>query len=94
MQEHDAWRSRVSVLSLVLVSVAAVLWVSAMLLFPRAAGTAQQVEWMMIRFRVAVSAVLVACVLCFLGRPRLIAPTVVACLGVGELWFFTALPFD
>lgn len=97
--EPGRWRNLITLSSLVLVSLVLVMWLPMMLLVPSAdlrtgVGVAHQAQWMVIRTKAALCALLVAFVLCFLGRPRLILPTVVACLGTAVLWFFSALPFD
>jgi len=55
---------------------------------------AREAQWLVPRAKVALATLIVAFVLCFFRRPRLILPTVAACLGTALSRFFTALPFD
>ena len=95
-REPAGWRNRVTLLSLTLVSLALVLWPIMLGLVPRAdwrdaAGIELQSQWVAWHppvFR----ALLVALVLCMFGRPRLIGPIAVACVGTAMFWLFSTMP--
>jgi hypothetical protein len=94
--EPARWRNRISVLSLVLASLGALLWPITMIFAPKAdwihyVGVARQIDFVEWWEKVAVRTLLVAFVLCFLGRPRLIVPIAVACLGTTLFWAFSTL---
>lgn len=96
-REPAGWRNRIGVSSLALASVGALLWPVAMIFAPKAdwqsyVGVAQQVHFVESWEKVAVRTLLVAFVLCFFGRPRLIAPVAVACLGTTLFWLFSTMP--
>jgi hypothetical protein len=96
-QEPVGWRGRATLLSLVLVSLAASLWLLMELRMPGAdwrtgTGVGHQVAWVYAHARVALYALLVALVLSLFGRPRLILPIVVACIGTGLFWLFSTMP--
>jgi hypothetical protein len=89
-KESPSWRNRVTLLSLALVSLAALLWPIMGMLMPRAdwgsgLGVDHQVQWAESWHRPILRALLVALVLCFFGRPRLIAPIAIACVGMAIL---------
>lgn len=95
-EESVGWRGRATLLSLVLVSLAVLLWLLMELLMPGAdwrtgAGVGHQVAWVA-RARVALYALLVALVLGLFGRPRLILPIAVACIGTGLFWLVSTMP--
>lgn len=95
--ESLGWRNRVSVSSLVLACLGALLWPITMMLAPKAdwrsyVGVAEQVQFVESWERVAVRTLLVALILSFFGRPRLIAPIAVACLGTALFWIFSTMP--
>ena len=90
-KDPDSWRNRITLISLVLVSVVAILWLPTMFLTPGAdwrtgVGVAHQMAWMGRRLRAALCTLLVASLLSVAGRPRLIAPMILACLGTAALW--------
>ena len=58
----------------------------------RGAGVAHQIGWEYARARVALYGLLVALVFCLFGRPRLILPIAVACIGTGLFWLFSTIP--
>jgi hypothetical protein len=94
--EPAGWRNRISVLSLALASLGALLWPITMIFAPKAdwinyVGVARQVDFVEWWEKVAVRTLLVAFVLCFFGRPRLIAPIAVACLGTTLFWAFSTI---
>ncbi|MHB8413289.1 MAG: hypothetical protein ACYDDI_15275 [Candidatus Acidiferrales bacterium] len=96
-REPVGWRNRLSLLSLVLVSLGALLWPITMMFAPKSdwtsyVGVAHQVEFVESWEKVGVRTLLVAFVLCFFGRPRLIAPIAVACVATALLWLFTTMP--
>jgi hypothetical protein len=95
--EPAGWRSRATLLSLVLVSLAVLLWPAMMVLVPGAdwrsgAGVGHQVQWVYARTRVAFGLSLAALVLSLFGRPRLILPIAVACIGTGVFWLMSTMP--
>jgi len=96
-KEPVGWRNRVSLLSLVLVSLGGLLWPVTMILAPKAdwtsyVGVARQVQFVESLEKIGVRTLLFAFVLCFFGRPRLIAPIAVACVGTALFWLFTTMP--
>ena len=91
------WRNRATLLSLTLVSLVALLWPVMALLMPRAdwgsgLGVGHQVQWVEAWHRPIFRALLLAFVLGLLGRPRLIGPIAVACVGTGLFWLFSTMP--
>ena len=91
--EPAGWRSRATLLSLVLVSLAVLLWPAMMVLVPGAdwrigKGVGHEVQWA--RFAFGLS--LMALVLGLFGRPRLILPITLACIGTGVFWIMSTLP--
>ena len=95
-REPAGWRNRTSVLSLVLASFGALLWPITRIFEPIAnwssyVGVAQQVDFVERWEKVAVRTLLVAFVLCFFGRPRLIAPIAVACIGTTLFWMYSTI---
>lgn len=95
--KSSGWRGRLSLVSLVIVSLAVVMWPIMEFFTPRAdlaggVGMARQVHWVFGWGRVALWSLLAALVLGLLGRPRLILPLVVACIGMGLFWVFTTMP--
>lgn len=84
--ESGNWRGRATFVSLVLVSLAIALWPVSRVLMPRGdwgsgAGVADQVQWVDSWERGTIRILLVALILCLFGRPRLILPIAVACVG-------------
>jgi hypothetical protein len=76
----------VSLVSLVLVSLGTLLWFVTMPFTPKAdwgasIGVARQVHFVEFWMKVGVHTLMVAFVLCFFGRARLITPIVIACVG-------------
>ncbi|MGA2346934.1 MAG: hypothetical protein ABSF93_13065 [Candidatus Sulfotelmatobacter sp.] len=95
-EERFGWRKGATLLSLVLASVVIVLWPVLMVSMPGAdwrsgAGVAEQTQWISFWVRTVFRALLAALILGLIGRPRLIFPIVVGCIGTGLLWLFTAL---
>lgn len=96
-REPAGWRNRISLVSLMLASLGALLWPVTMVFAPKAdwrnyVGVAQQVHFVESWEKVAVRTLLVAFVLCFFGRPRLIAPVAVACIGTTLFWIGSTMP--
>jgi len=96
-REPGHWRNRITLLSLILASFAVLLWPVTMKFAPTAdwttyAGVANQVGFVESWEKVAVRTLLGAFLLCFFGRPRLIAPIAVACFGTALFWMFTTMP--
>jgi hypothetical protein len=96
-KESTGWRNRVTLLSLALVSLAALLWPVMALLMPRAdwgsgVGVDHQVQWVESWHRPIFRTLLVAFFLCLFGRPRLIAPIAIACFGTALFWLFSTAP--
>jgi hypothetical protein len=95
--EPGNWRGNVTLASLVLASVAILLWPICRVLMPRAdwqsgAGVGHQVQWVDSWEKCAVRILLIALILCFFGRPRLIMPIAVACVGAALFWDFSNMP--
>jgi hypothetical protein len=96
-REPAGWRNRISASSLVLASLGALIWPITMIIAPKAdwsryIGVAEQLYFVERWEKVAVYTLLVAFVLCFFGRPRLIAPLAVACIGTTLFWAFSTMP--
>lgn len=91
------WRNRATLLTLALTSLAVLLWLEMMWRLPGAnwrtgVGVGHQVAWMYARARVGLDILLLAFVLNLFGRPRLIFPIAIACIGTGLLWLFSTMP--
>jgi hypothetical protein len=96
-RESAGWRNRVTLLSLALVSLVAFLWPVMFMLMPRAdwgngLGVGHQVEWIESWHRPILRTLLVAFLLCFFGRPCLIAPIAIACVGAAVFWISSTMP--
>ena len=96
-REPTSWRHRATLLSLTLVSLVALLWPVMAVLMPRAnwgsgLGVDHQVQWVEAWHRPVFRTLLLALVLGLLGRPRLIGPIAVACVGTALFWFFSTMP--
>ncbi len=96
MRKTAGWRSHVTLLSLVLTSLAVLMWPATRMLMPgvdwrNSAGVAQQVAWVCARERVALYVLVVAFVLSLFGRPRLIL-AIAACMGTAVLWLSSTMP--
>lgn len=95
-KELASWRGRATIVSLVLASVAILLWPVMMVLTPSAdwasgAGVGHQVQWVSFWARTIFRTLLASLILGLIGRPRLILPIVVGCLGTGLLWLFSTM---
>jgi|HubBroStandDraft_6_1064221.scaffolds.fasta_scaffold1003600_1 hypothetical protein len=89
------WRDRITLSSLVLVSLAVLLWPVAAVFAPHYAGGmgySRQVNyadgWRIVIFAMCAAATLLS----LAGRPRLIVPIVVACCGTAFFWLFSMMP--
>ena len=96
---HEAfgWRNGITVVSLAMVSLAALSWPVMALLVPRAdwgsgVGVEHQVRWVDAWHRPAFRTLLAALILGLLGGPRLILPIAVACVGTALFWLFSTMP--
>ena len=90
-EEPFGWRKGATLVSLVLASVVIVLWPVLMVSMPGAdwrsgVGAAHQFQWVSFWVRTVFRTLLAALVLGLIGRPRLIFPIMVGCLGTGLLW--------
>ncbi len=95
-EEPPTWRGRVTLLSLVLASSAIVLWPVLMVTMAGAEwrsgiGVEHQFRWVSFWVRAVFRSLLAALILGLLGRPRLIFPIVVGCIGTGLLWLFSTM---
>ncbi|HYM76920.1 MAG TPA: hypothetical protein VE377_13160 [Candidatus Dormibacteraeota bacterium] len=95
--EPGNWRNRISMVSLVLIFLAALSWLIMASLMPRAdwgsgIGVGLQAEWVEAWHRPIFRTLLAALVLCLFGRPRLILPLAVACIGTALFWLFSTMP--
>jgi hypothetical protein len=95
--EPRSWRTWISVVSLTLASLAVLSWPVMALLAPRAdwktyAGVRGQLEWVEAWHRPIFRTLLAALVLCLFGRPRLILPIAVGCIGAALFWLFSTMP--
>ncbi len=91
------WRDGVTLLSLVLVSLVVLLWPVMMALTPRADwgsgfGVAHQVQWVEAWHTPILRTLLSALVLSLFGRPRLIGPIAIACIGIAIFWIGSTMP--
>jgi hypothetical protein len=97
-KEFTGERNRVTLLSpLGLVSTVVALWPVTEVLMPRAdwgngLGADHQVQWMESWHRPFFRTLVVAFLLCFFGRLRLIAPIAVACVGTALFWLASTMP--
>jgi hypothetical protein len=85
-REVAGWRNRVTVLSLTLVSICVLLLPVILVLMPRVVGVPQKFQFLESWRTPIVRILLAAFLLCFFGRPRLIGPVAVACLGTALIW--------
>ena len=96
-REPLGWRRGVTVTALALVSVAILAWPVRGALMPKAdwasgVGVGEQIRFAEVWERAALRGLLVALVLGLFGRPRLIGPIVVACIGAALFWVFSTMP--
>ena len=96
-REPSRWRNKISLIALVLASLILLLWPAAMIFAPKVhsatyVGAPEYQKFVDTWMKVAVRALILPFVLCFLGRPRLIAPIAVACVGTALFWLFSSMP--
>jgi hypothetical protein len=96
-KEPLRWRGRVTVVALGLVSLEVVMWPIYMITAPKAnwstgVGVEELMHWADTWERTALRICLAALVVSLLGRPRLILPIVIACVGTGLFWIFSNIP--
>ncbi len=89
--DGKSWRNRVSLAALGIVTLTGLLWLPAMMIAvshppSHNARTADEFAG------VAVLVCGLALILSFVGRPRLIAPIVLTCLGTASFWIGTTIP--
>ena len=95
--EPRSWRIWITLVSLTMVSLAVLSWPVVALLAPKVnwvtySGVKDQMEWVEMWHKPIFRTLLAALVLCFFGRPRLILPIAVACVGTGLFWLFSTMP--
>ena len=95
-REPAGWRNRISLVSLVLASLGALLWPVTMVFAPKAdwrnyVGVAQQVHFVESWEKVAVRTLLVAFV-CALRTAAPDCPVAVACIGTTLFWIGSTMP--
>ena len=95
--EPKSWRSQVTMVSLALVSLVALLWPVMAFLMPRADwgtgnGVGHQMRWIEAWHKPVFRTLLAALALCLFGRARLILPIAVGCVGTGLFWLFSTMP--
>jgi hypothetical protein len=96
-KEQPGWRTRTTLVSLLLVSLVVLLWPVMVVLAPRAdwasgGGVGHQIEWIEAWHKPVLRSLLVAFVLGLFGRPRLILPIAVACVGTALFWLASTAP--
>ncbi len=96
-REPRNWRSWTTLASLTLSSLALLAWPVMGVLGPKGdwgtgVGVREQMEWVEAWERVALRTLLAALVLGMLGRPRLILPIAVGCVGATLFWAFRTIP--
>jgi len=87
-KEHTGWRKRITLLSIVLVSLVVLAWPVMVVLAP----TAVDVGWIESWHRPIFRTLVLALVLGLFGRPRLIVPIAVACVGTAVFWMVSTMP--
>ena len=95
--EPENWRSHVTLASLVLASIAILLRPICRVFMPKVnwqsgVGVDREVQWADAWERGAVRVLLVALIPCLFGKPRLILPIAVACVGAAFFWVFGNMP--
>jgi hypothetical protein len=93
----SGWRGRVTLGALVLLTFAILLWPITRITMPAAdwssgAGVGEQLRWVDAGERVASRILLAALALSVFGRPRLILPIALACVGTGLFWIYSNMP--
>ena len=94
--ENWSWRNRVTLVSLTLVSLAFVSWPVMAVLAPRAdwstyVGVRHQLEWIQRWYKPIFLMLVGSVALSLFGRPRLILPIAVSCVGTAMLWLFSSM---
>lgn len=95
--ELSDWRNRVTLASLLFVSSLILLCVASIILAPKVdpvtyAGAPASQRFMYGWANFGLRALCVPFISCFFGRPRLIAPIAVACLGTAVFWLAITMP--
>jgi hypothetical protein len=93
--ESPSWRNRATLISLSLVTLAIVLWPVLLALEPehRTVESLDHLyEWVNIWTKYVLRTLLVALVVGLFGRPRLILPISLACIGTGLFWIVATAP--
>lgn len=95
-RELAGWRNRVTLISLALASLAALLWPVMVMLMPRAdSGSGVGVdrdEWVESWHKPIFRTLLLALLLCLFGRRRLIVPIAIACVGTAVFCIVSTAP--
>ena len=96
-KEPSRWRNRASFSSMTLVSLVVLTWPLMVALVPKVDwvsgnGVDREMQWVEAWHPPILRALLVALVLAFLGRPRLILPMGVACVGTAMFWIMSTMP--
>jgi hypothetical protein len=96
-RELPNWRNRVTFVSLGLASLAMILWPGMAFFMPQAdwatgTGVAHQLNWAETWERAGLRILLGAFVLALFGRPRLILPIALACVGSALFWISSTMP--
>ena len=91
LERDKNWRTRLSIAALSIVTIAAALWFPAGLYASKhsISGNARTIDEFT---AVAVLTCGFALILSLFGRPKLIVPIVVTCLGAASWWFGTTIP--
>src|SRR5262249_55922308 len=94
---ETGWRSHVTLVTLILISVVVVMWPIARITAPEVnwhtwVGAGAYMHWVGAWEKVSVRILLASLVLSFFGRPRLILPISFACVGIGLFWISSDIP--
>jgi len=94
--EPRDWRSWITLTSLTLASLAILSWPVTALLAPKAdwgthVGVRNRLAWVEALQKPILRTLSAAIVLCLFGRPRLILPIAVACVGAALVWVFSTI---
>ena len=95
LKEPKSWRNRISIGSLGLLTLIGLLWLPVAVYSSgtesaASAGFAVHMKNVQEWSKFAGRGCVLPLVLSFFGRPRLIAPIAMACIGTALFWFFTA----
>jgi hypothetical protein len=90
-QDRKSWRNRLSLVALSIVTLVGLLWLPAGFIAARDPGTG---KFRIIDEWTAVAEVICGCalILSLFGRPKLIIPIALTCLGAGAFWIGTTIP--